>query len=565
MDMVIGILALLVLGLIVGALAKFLMPGDDPGGIVVTSILGIVGAIVGGWIANVLEIGGITGLDWRSLVTAVGGSLVLLLAYRAFRMLVPSSTHSSYGSGRPVIESRLQAYSARSESSAADSVAELTETAKEAFTSNVVQKLSGTLGESTGATRKALEAMIPTILAGMSNQASTTAGASRLFDLAKDAAHGETDLIGRLENHVHADGLDTLTHKGLGVLNALFGDKLIGLVNWLTRFAGIKESSATSLMGVATNLVLGTLGKNILQKGLTAPAFGHMMSALGEPLSRLLPSGIEDVPGMKTLTDLGDRAVTTTRSAVKSGHRVSSSARGAYRETAGAVRQGTPVLAAILPLILLAIPLLAFAYMMRGAAGKLINQAENVQVNVPQIKVAQVKAPEVQRTEIPAPATAPPLVETTYVEKLVEVKLPNGKILELPAASFLNQVYRYLTDASDTQGRAFTFDGLDFDAATIKLRPETEAAVTELTTLLGAFPNVKLRIDAHTNRSADPAADKKLSLDRAETLKGLLVKAGVPADQIKTSGFGSEKPVVSNATAEPGKKNDRIEIWLEKV
>lgn len=48
MDMVIGILILLVLGLIVGALAKFLMPCDDPGGIVVTSILGILGAMVGG-------------------------------------------------------------------------------------------------------------------------------------------------------------------------------------------------------------------------------------------------------------------------------------------------------------------------------------------------------------------------------------------------------------------------------------------------------------------------------------------------------------------------------------
>jgi uncharacterized membrane protein YeaQ/YmgE (transglycosylase-associated protein family) len=45
-DYVIGIAVLFILGLIVGALAKFLMPGDDPGGIVVTSILGILGAIV---------------------------------------------------------------------------------------------------------------------------------------------------------------------------------------------------------------------------------------------------------------------------------------------------------------------------------------------------------------------------------------------------------------------------------------------------------------------------------------------------------------------------------------
>jgi len=565
MDMVIGILALLVLGLIVGALAKFLMPGDDPGGILVTSILGILGAIVGAWIANILEIGGITGLDWRSLITAVGGALVLLLAYRAFRMLMPRSTSPSYVAGRTGIESPLQAYSGHSASDAAESVAELTETARGAFTANVLQKLSETLGESPGATRKALEAMIPTILAGMSNQASTTAGASRLFDMAQDVAQGGTDLIGRLDSHVHADGLNTLAHKGGSVLSALFGDKLSGLVSWLTRFAGIKESSATSLMGVATNLVLGMLGKNIQQKGLTAATFGNMLSSLGKPLSRLLPSGIQDVPGMRALADLGDRAATTTRAAVETGERLGASARGAYRETAGAVRQGTPVLGAILPLILLAIPLLAFAYMMRGAAAKLINQAENVQVSVPQMKVPQVKAPVVQTSEITAPATAPPLVETTYVEKLLEVKLPDGKSLKLPASSFLNQVYRYLTDATASQGQTFTFDGLDFDAATIKVRPETTTAVTQLTTLLGAFPHLTLRIDAHTDRSVDPAADKRLSLERAETLKSLLVKAGVPAGRIKTSGFGSEKPVASNDTAERRVKNDRIELWLEKV
>jgi outer membrane protein OmpA-like peptidoglycan-associated protein/uncharacterized membrane protein YeaQ/YmgE (transglycosylase-associated protein family) len=566
MDMVIGIVALLVLGLLVGALAKFLMPGDDPGGILVTSILGILGAIVGAWIANILEIGGITGLDWRSLITAVGGALLLLLAYRAFRMLVPSSTRPSYVAGRTGFDNPSPLYSVRSESDAADSVAELTETAKGAFTENVLQKLSGTLGESAGATRKSLEAMIPTILAAMSNQASTTSGASRLFDLAKNAAHGGTDPIEQLERNVTADSLDTLAHKGGGVLSALFGDKLNGLISWLTRFAGIKEHSATSLMGVATNLVLGMLGKNIMQKGLTAATFGHMLTSLGGPLSRLLPSGIGDVPGMRALADQGDRAATTTRAAIETGQRVGTSARGAYRETAGAVRQqGAPVLGAILPLILLAIPLLAFTYLMTGAASKLINQAENLQVNVPQIKVPDVKAPAAQRTEIPAPVTAPPLVETTYVEQLREVKLPDGKILKLPAASFLNEVYDYLTDATASQGRTFTFDGLAFDAATLKVRPETTTAVAQLTTLLGAFPNVTLRIDAHTDRSADPAADKRLSLERAETLKSLLVKAGVPSDRIKTSSFGSEKPVVSTDTTDQKAKNDRIELSLEKV
>ena len=299
MDLLIGILVLLVLGLIVGALAKLLMPGDDPGGIVVTSILGIAGAILGGWIASFLEIGGITGFDWRTLLTAVGGSMLLLLAYRALRMLMPRSTTPSYVAGRTGFDSHSQGRTALSDRDAIDRVAELTDTAKSAFSSNVLQKLSGTLGENSGSVRKALEAMVPTILAGMSNQASTVAGASRLFDMAKDAAQGGADLTSRLESHVSAEGLEGLTRKGGGVLSALFGDKLNGLLSWFTRFAGIKESSATSLMGVASSVVLGVLGKNILHNGLTAATFGRMLSSLGGPLARLLPAGVAELPGMQ--------------------------------------------------------------------------------------------------------------------------------------------------------------------------------------------------------------------------------------------------------------------------
>ena len=176
MEMVIGILTLLVLGLIVGALAKFIMPGDDPGGIVVTSILGILGAMVGGWIASTLEIGGITGLNWRSLVTALGGALVLLLAYRAFRLLTRSSSQHSYATGGSSSATPLRAYSSTAED--AFSTTNLAEIAKGSITPEAVQKLSDRLGESAGDTKRALEAMIPTVLAGAANQASTTVGAT---------------------------------------------------------------------------------------------------------------------------------------------------------------------------------------------------------------------------------------------------------------------------------------------------------------------------------------------------------------------------------------------------
>ena len=78
-----GIIGWIVLGLIAGAIAKAILPGDDPGGIFVTMLIGIVGAIVGGFIASALGIGDLDEFfDIGTWVIAIAGSLLLLLVYR---------------------------------------------------------------------------------------------------------------------------------------------------------------------------------------------------------------------------------------------------------------------------------------------------------------------------------------------------------------------------------------------------------------------------------------------------------------------------------------------------
>lgn len=78
-----GILSWILFGLIAGAIAKFLLPGKDGGNIVVTIVLGVLGALVGGFIGTQLGLGDLSGFDLRSMALAVGGALVLLVGYRA--------------------------------------------------------------------------------------------------------------------------------------------------------------------------------------------------------------------------------------------------------------------------------------------------------------------------------------------------------------------------------------------------------------------------------------------------------------------------------------------------
>ena len=90
------------LGLLSGALAKYLVPGRDPSGCIVTTVLGILGAFIGGLIGTMLGLGKVTAqrFEWRSLVLATIGAIVILVAGRVAKRLATSGIKSREASDR---------------------------------------------------------------------------------------------------------------------------------------------------------------------------------------------------------------------------------------------------------------------------------------------------------------------------------------------------------------------------------------------------------------------------------------------------------------------------------
>ena len=80
-----GIFSWIFLGLIAGALAKFIMPGKDPGGIFVTILIGILGGVVGGFLGTFVGLGKIESFDLGGIFIATFGAIVLLVIYRIIR------------------------------------------------------------------------------------------------------------------------------------------------------------------------------------------------------------------------------------------------------------------------------------------------------------------------------------------------------------------------------------------------------------------------------------------------------------------------------------------------
>jgi uncharacterized membrane protein YeaQ/YmgE (transglycosylase-associated protein family) len=90
-----GIIAWIVLGLLAGLIAKAVLPGSDPGGLIATTLLGVAGALLGGFLARALDLGDIEDFwDLETWLVAIGGSILVLLIWRAVaggrtRRLVP--------------------------------------------------------------------------------------------------------------------------------------------------------------------------------------------------------------------------------------------------------------------------------------------------------------------------------------------------------------------------------------------------------------------------------------------------------------------------------------------
>lgn len=77
-----GIISWIIFGLIAGAIAKAIHPGKDPGGWIITIIIGILGSILGGWIgSSVLGWGSVSGWNFKSFILAIVGAIILLWIY----------------------------------------------------------------------------------------------------------------------------------------------------------------------------------------------------------------------------------------------------------------------------------------------------------------------------------------------------------------------------------------------------------------------------------------------------------------------------------------------------
>jgi OmpA-OmpF porin, OOP family len=181
----------------------------------------------------------------------------------------------------------------------------LLDMAKQYLTPDIIDKLATFTGESPLATTKAIGGAGPAVLAGMLNSAQDPNGLTQLVNLFQQGKF-DGSMLGNLAGAFSGSSMDGLMKMGGPLLGSLFGARSNGLVDLLAGYAGIKKSSATSLLSAAAPFIMSLIGKQLSSKGgISASSLKDLLFSQRSAIAAAAPPGLGQALGIADLSSLG--------------------------------------------------------------------------------------------------------------------------------------------------------------------------------------------------------------------------------------------------------------------
>lgn len=394
----------------------------------------------------------------------------------------------------------------------------LLETLKSLVTPELLSKASGLLGDSEGALGKGLAAALPTMVMGAGSQAADSPGLAKAFDLLK--SHDET-------SDPTATAGATDSNPISEFLQSILGDKADAITSLIGNFSGVKGASAGGLMAIASGLLMNFLGGKVKTEGLNPAGLVSMVGQEKDSLMAALPAGLGSLLG---------------------GTKVASAAVSA--PVVSAPEMGMPSASKwLLPALVGILGIGGFGIFQSCQASKAAGDGHGEVAKEAATKT--VAAPSQSKEEPVAVADRP---------GMFEFKLPNGKTIIGSESGIEGQLIAFVSDAGKMVDKTtwFNFDRLLFDTGKSTLKAESRDQLSNITAILSAFPNVKLKIGGYTDNVGDKNLNMKLSSDRATSVMNEVVGMGIAADRLEAEGYGDQHPEGDNTTEEGRAMNRRI-------
>jgi len=467
----------------------------------------------------------------------------------------------------------------------------LLDTAKGYFTDAVISRVSSSLTENPEAIQKALTGALPVVIGSLIARSHTPDGPDTLTELSQELVTDQPT----------TDDPEALLARGDGISTALFGTGTSTISTTLARFAGIKDQSATSLLGMVGALCVGLLGRQFMGQGGNIPG-GSLVSWLSsqrESVSAAMPAELAPLMGDTTdtsglgnllggLSGAASSGVTGAASAVGSAmvgvsdtpplperpNRVASTP--AYSDTLADQGKRTTVWPWVVAAAVVAGLLFFFlggnetdtdtiattndttAASVQDATAVLDSTATSTGPLVDSASTAISAAADSMAKALAASAAA----LGTFAPK----KLPDGIELNIPANGIENKLIAFIDDPAKMvdQTTWFNFDRVQYETGSAKLKPESREQLQNIAAILKAYPAIALKVGGYTDNTGNAAANKTLSQSRAEAAVAELVRLGVDSARLEAEGYGQAHPVASNKTDEGRAQNRRTAVRVTK-
>ncbi len=379
------------------------------------------------------------------------------------------------------------------------------------LTPELLGQAASYLGESDSSISRAVSGLVPAALTGIINKAEAPGGASAIFDLAQKALG--SGILGNLASGFTQGG-GGIPDFAPGLLNGIFGDKVGHIANTIAGWAGIKGSSAASLLGSIAPLALGLLGKNASENGLSAGSLLSMLSAQKSSILSALPGGL-------SLGNLFGAVHTPSPAA---------HVHEAPKRPGGW----------LMPLLLGVAAVALLLYLVKGCGG---HKEEVQEAAITHDTIAA-----------PAPVTAAP------AKSYLKLKLADGSEVDVYEGGFESALVNCLNDATCVAGKDkwFDFDDVNFEVGSAKLTDSSMRQIANIATILKAYPKAKIKIGGYTDKTGDAAVNKKLSQERADAvLAAIKAKGGNAGQLVGAEGYGSEFAKMPATASDEERKSDR--------
>lgn len=423
----------------------------------------------------------------------------------------------------------------------------LLDAAKSYFNYDLINKAASSLGESESGISKAVSAILPAIIAGISDKASTTEGAATIANLAAQE-HNE-GILDTISGFLHHESSSSLISRSSTTINSIFGKtgQSNSLTNLISNFAGIKTSSAGTLFSMALPLILGLLGRHAAQNNVNAGGLSSLLNTQKNLAANSLPAGF-------SLSSLGLSAAPAPVHAL---HSHADHASDNERKTGS-------FLGWLIPLILLALLAVGAYYMFsKGCNGGDHKEGEVT------VTEAHHEGGESNMSAATASVGAIDSISGDFMYnqgEIITIALPNNSgELKVGKNSTEARLIEFLNDKSkaidSVKGNWFEFTNVHFKTGSSELTAESAAQLANIAAISKAYTNAKFRFGGYTDSTGNAATNLALSQKRADAVGAMVLKLGAPAGSFESAkGFGKEWPIADNATAEGRAMNRRVAV-----